>query len=251
MMSQDEELPNYGFEGNSLGSVPARAYYHSVVQSLRESTAKIDLQPERLKKVFAAARAEADRSAAILMFALAEDLMLTAIHRHCNTKVPGGWKDVTEGSGLLATANDRLTFLFIVNWIHPITHANLRLMKTIRNRLAHHADVEGFSDAKIRGAIGSMSPVERPMLDRIAEDGRPLPETIAPRHLFLMRSASAIVHLQSELAIAPEARAHQIAPGHVAGRWEDLPVNMRELNEISASHTVEVMKDATAAGANA
>jgi hypothetical protein len=120
----------------------------------------------------------------------------------------------------------------------------LRLMKTIRNRFAHHADVEGFSDAKIKGAIGSMSPVEKAMIAKMSEEGASPPEKITPRQLFLMRSASTIVKLQSELAVAPEARANQIAPGHVAGRWEDLPVNMRDLFEISASHTVDVMKGA-------
>jgi hypothetical protein len=131
------------------------------------------LQPERLKKVFAVAKAEADRSAAILMFALAEDLMLAAIHRHCNTQIPGGWKDVTEGNGLLATASDRLTFLFIVNWLRPSTHANLRLMKSVRNRFAHHADVEGFDDAKIRGAIGSMFAIEKEMINGVSEEYLP------------------------------------------------------------------------------
>jgi hypothetical protein len=211
-MSQDKELPTYGIEDDSLASVGFRAYYHHLVQGIRKAVAEIDLQPDRVKRVFAAARAEADRSAAILMFALAEDLMLTAIHRHCNTEIPGGWKDVTEGNGLLATASDRLTFLFIVNWIHPATHANLRLMKAIRNRFAHHADVEGFSDAKIMGSIGSMFAIEKAMIKGVSEEQLPQ----RPKKLT---------------------------------SWKDLPANVQEIFEIAGSYQMAILRDAATAEA--
>ena len=91
----------------------AQGIYDARVKMAREETAKLDLSADRIKKVFEKARGEADRSAAILMFALAEDLMIEAIERYCQTKLPGKhrWEDVKSVNGLLGTAQDRMTFL--------------------------------------------------------------------------------------------------------------------------------------------
>ncbi len=166
-----ETDPTWGFEGDSMEVRVARAMYGSAVERVRQHAAELDLQPERLRRVFKTARSEADRSAAILVFALAEDLMLDAIKRYLNADVRGGWAEVTSGNGLLATANDRITLLCLLRWIHPSVYADLRLLKSIRNRFAHHAEVSSFDDSVIRNWIGAISHTEASALAAVTRDG--------------------------------------------------------------------------------
>ena len=91
---------------------------------------------ERIQQAFAIAKTEADRSASILLFALAEDMMLDSFKCHLNSNLRGGWSGVTGSNGLLATASDRITLLELLYWIRPQTCTDQRLMKSIRNRFA-------------------------------------------------------------------------------------------------------------------
>jgi hypothetical protein len=239
---ETEAQPTWGFEGDSMEVRVARAMYGTAIDSVRQHAAKLDLRTERLRGVFRTARSEADRSAAILVFALAEDLMLDAIKRYLKADVKGGWAEVTGSNGLLATANDRITFLCLLQWIHPVVYADLRLLKSIRNRFAHHADVSSFEDSVIRNWIGAISSVESAPLAAAsgAEVGHPTkPST---RQLFLMRSALVVTRLVANLAVAPQARALQVAPGHVEGpTWELYPDNLKELYRIAAEVVLSVI----------
>jgi len=161
------------------------------------------------------------------------------------TDFRGGWDDVTGGNGLLATANDRLTFLILLGWIHPSVYADLRLLKSIRNRFAHHADVSNFEDAIVRSWIGAFSITEKPILEEahniITSAGKP-----GAQQLYLMRSALVVTQLVANLAVAPEARALRIAPGHVERQeWEHLPSNPKELKRIAAEVIVAVANEAS------
>jgi DNA-binding MltR family transcriptional regulator len=171
-------------ENNTVLVRVARAMYGQQVDHVRQHAAELDLKPERLRRVFLAARTEADRSVAILMFALAEDLMLDAIKRYLNGDVKGGWDEVTSANGLLANANDRITLLHLLSWIHPAVYADLRLLKSIRNRFAHHADVSNFEDGKIRSWISAISLTEAAALAAAIEAGVPRPTKFSARQLF-------------------------------------------------------------------
>lgn len=243
MADEEKAETTYGFEGNSPLIRATRAMYGQMVESVRQHAASLDLQHERLRRVFLAARSEADRSAAILMFALAEDLMLDAIKRYCNSDVKGSWEEITGGNGLLATANDRITFLYLLEWIHPNVYSDLRLLKSIRNRFAHHADVSNFEDSKIKSWIAAMKINEGFMLTSVSETDLPRPETFTTRQMFLMRSSLVITRLVSNLAIAPEARASRVAPGYVEGRdWDLYPDNLKELNRIAAEAVIDILQ---------
>jgi hypothetical protein len=234
--------PTWGFEGDSMEVRVARAMYGTAVDSVREHAAKLALQPERLRRVFRTARSEADRSAAILVFALAEDLMLDAIKRYLKAGVKGGWAEVTGSNGLLATANDRITLLCLLQWIHPVVYADLRLLKSIRNRFAHHGDVSSFEDTVIRNWIRAISANESAPLAAAAGAEAGHPTQPNARQSFLMRSALVVTRLVANLAVAPRARASQVAPGHVGGpTWELYPDNLKELNRIAAEVILSVI----------
>jgi len=161
----DEEAkpaPTWGFDGDDAETVVARAIYASGVTRVRAEVAQLDVQSQRIRRVFESARREADRSAAILIFALIEDLMLESFKNNLSgSNIKGGWDEITRGDGLLATANDRLSLLGMLDWMQPKVYEELRLLKSIRNRFAHHADVDGFDDRNIRSWIGALHPAEK------------------------------------------------------------------------------------------
>lgn len=211
--------------------------YGHQVGIIRDQVAKYDIQADRLRKTYAAAREEADRSAAILLFAMAEDVMLHGLKQHLSGEVAGGWADISSGNGLLATANDRITLLALLGWIQPHVYADLRIMKAIRNRFAHHPDVIGFDESKIRSFIASLSPQEKAPLSAADKTSKRL----TPRQLYLLRAGCTLMRLVHNLAVGPAARQANIAPGHVAdGDWAKAPANMKELHRIIAEHMLLV-----------
>ena len=151
-------------QAEALVTLVGNAIYKHQVETARKRAASFAIDLNRIRRVFTTAFAESDRSAAILLFALAEDLMLHCLREYLNANVPGGWKSVTDANGVLATASDRITILHLLFWIRGATSADLRLLKSIRNRFAHHADVDSFDDPKIRGWVSSLSPYETPAL---------------------------------------------------------------------------------------
>lgn len=237
---RDSEENNWGFGTEDSVNAVAGSLYGFHVNTVREEAAKYDIRANRLRNTYSAARAEADRSAAILLFAMAEDLMLDGLKQHLHGEVKGGWQEVSSGNGLLATANDRVTLLALLGWIHPTVYADLRIMKTIRNRFAHHPDIIGFDEDKVRSQISSLSPLDKAPLQSM-EAGDAL---LSPRQLYLLRAGSTLMQLVQNLAVLPAARRENIAPrhGYVLGDWEHVPSNLQELHRILAEHMVAVVQ---------
>lgn len=222
-------------DDSSLRVRVAKAIYGTQVSHARAKAEAHDLQLDRLRRVFATARTESDRSAAILIFALAEDLMLDGFKANMNPGVKGGWASVTDANGVLATASDRITMLQLLYWVRDRTCEDLRLLKSIRNRFAHHADLESFADPKIAGWISSLSHREKPVFTLFPEDERKAWRSFTSRELYLMRACSAVAQLVSDLAVGPAASAERVAPGDVEGRdFDALPENLKEARRVTA-----------------
>lgn len=187
---------------------------------------------ERIEATFNIARNEADRSASILLFALAEDLMLQCFKAHMNPKGQGGWDGLTRGNGLLATASDRISLLELLYWIRPNTGSDLRIMKSIRNRFAHHADVHSFDDKIVAGWISSMRHHEDPVLSQTDQYKSKKPDM---RSLYLMRVAGALSNLSSDLAIGPIAQQERLHPGELfQGDFDSQPACIQESARMQA-----------------
>lgn len=195
----------------------ARSIYEAQVQQARKLAATYDTQFDRIKRVLNVAGIEADRSASILIFALAEDLMLQCFRANFNPKPRGGWDAITEGHGVLATASDRITMLELLQWVSPEVIADLRLLKSIRNRFAHHADVEGFEDKKILGWVTSLSPVEKRITEALGAEMTSEWRKLTPREIFLTRAACVVFKLAFDLAVGPAAVKAGVNFADVAG----------------------------------
>lgn len=240
---KDNDENNWGFGTGDPVSRLAGTLYGTQVKKVSEKVATYDIGAKRLRSTFNAARSEADRSAAILIFALADDLMLSGLEQHLRGHVKGGWAEVSSGNGLLATATDRITLLALLAWIEPVVYSDLRALKSIRNLFAHHPDAIGFDDEKAKSYIATLSPFEKEMSRQMALGGD---APISQRQIYLIRSGFTLTHLVHNLAVGPLAREEHVAPGHVERvNWEELPSNIRELYNILGEHIVSVMKPAS------
>jgi len=191
---------------------------------------QLALPMERVDKAFKVACAEADRSASILLFALVEDLMLDALKLHLNPNVKGGWKALTDGGGLLATASDRIILLELLYWIAPGTGGDLRLMKSIRNRFAHHAEVNSFEDKTISGWITSMTDYENTTV-KLFTKRKELAEApgLTLQDRFLLRALGTIWRLVRDLAIAPIAMQNRVSVNTLMqAPFDEMPENVKQ-----------------------
>ena len=233
----------WGFDGDDLTTKVARAIYGVGVAKVRESVSKIDLEIDRLNLVFERALIEADRSSSILIFALIEDIMIASIKKNLFCPMRGSWDDVTGGNGLLATANDRLDLISILGWLQERTYKDILILKSIRNRFAHHADVLDFSDPKMMSWISNLFGRESHILKMYPQfvSGE---LKLSWRHLYLIRAILVVEGLIADLTIAPLARVERVAVQHAhGGTWEDSPENLKALRRLAARHILIVLRN--------
>lgn len=219
---------------NELIERVGKAIYENVVSRAKKRVGASNLYLERITSAFEAARSEADRLAAILLFALAEDLMLECLKQHLNPKVNGGWKSVSEGNGVIATASDRIVLLELLYWIRPRSGADLRLLKAIRNRFAHHAEVSSFDDRKIAGWVSSLTPYEKILENTTLIEKLPK-QSWTNRELYLARSTSSLISLVFDLSIGPVAQQERINPQDInSASFDSQPDNMKNALRLQA-----------------
>ena len=230
-------------DDEQLLSKVADALRKAEVAMARKDVEEQVLPLERLKSAFLVAQVEADRSASILLFALAEDIMLEAFKCHLNPSIRGGWSGVTGGNGVLATASDRIALLELLYWIRPRSCADLRLMKSIRNRFAHHAEVNSFGDTKVAGWVTSMTSYEDPALTLIRKQIGQADRTLSLRERFLMRSLGTLVNLATDLAVGPIATKRRVSPSDLTGGgFDSQPDNIKEATLFQAGMYIDLMK---------
>jgi DNA-binding MltR family transcriptional regulator len=234
------ELPDAERDHGLLDRV-ASAIYDAQVKRARQSVEEYDFQLDRMKQFFALIPLETDRSLAILLFALAEDLMLSSLKYYMSSKTKAVWDQATSGNGVLATASDRISILELLGWMHPNTAKHLRLMKNIRNRFAHHADVNDFSDKKIMSWISTMAPLEIRVTQEINKNDFYQKIILESRDLFIIRSILIITMLVNDLSVLPAAKAQQVSARHVNGiDFDDGPAPLQELRRIAASSIISI-----------
>lgn len=227
------------FDEEAVGRV-AEAIQAAAIAHARKRIEEHNFATERIETTFGVAQSEADRSASILLFALVEDLMLECLKTHLNPQAYGGWEGATGGNGLLATASDRISLLELLYWIRPSTGADLRLMKSIRNRFAHHANVHNFQDSKMSGWVSSMSQHERPIF---RETGYYLDKRPTVRDLYLMRAIGTIYRLISDLAIGPVAMQERLDPSQLIGEdFSEQPLTVQNATRSQARLMLQVAR---------
>ncbi|MFM2149694.1 MAG: hypothetical protein RLZZ187_2000 [Pseudomonadota bacterium] len=228
--------PEEGLTGNKFVEVVGKAIYGVHVQAARSALDDLELPYQHISAALTEARdASDDRTAAIVLFALLDDLSIRLIQRNLDPNVKGGISRLFDGYGFLSTANARMTMAAALRWIDPRTHNELDLLRRIRNEFAHNVAVRSLADDPVAGWLSSMQPTERRF--RAGVDAalvlkpdlqvRPL-EAYTLRQRLIARGAWLVKQVTFEIPVLPVAQLHQVSPDDVFGDWDATPASFRE-----------------------
>ncbi|WP_447911177.1 hypothetical protein [Brevundimonas bullata] len=226
-MDEPKKLSPLGNDQHEVERV-AKAIYQVQVQSARRSVAEIEFDLDEMKRVIDVAIAESDRAASILLFSYAEDMMVEGIKRNLKGDLKGGFKSLLAPNGLLATAHNRTTLLAALRWISTETYEALNVLRSIRNRFAHHVACDSFDDKVISGMVTSLPAFEKPITEQTRE------KFVGMRQVYLARSLLTVYRVMHEVAVLPHAMANHVDPRDVGGPYEDRPASVHELGLAAA-----------------
>ncbi len=207
------------------------------MQRAREKAASIELPAARIQDTLREVRDCADdRAAVIMLFALIEDLLTELMKGNMDAKLKGGLSRLFDHQGVLGTASARITLAAALQWVTPGIHAELDLLRKMRNEFAHKVRVRHLTDDPVAGWLTSMHPGERDFQAGLDEalrlkpvlQMRPMNE-YTPRQRLVARGASLVGALCWQIPSMPLAREHGIHPREVFGSYDDMPVSAREV----------------------
>ena len=159
-----------------------------------------------------------DRAAAITIFALFDDLLLKVMQEHFDPDIPGGFDSIFHPSAFLGTAHNRLKLALALRWVEKTTYQDINLLRSIRNRFAHHIEAKTFDDARMAGYITSLSENDR--------DRNEL-EQVEPRNRFIYLSVKIFMTFVIQITTFPYSLILGISSRDILGNYENLPENLK------------------------
>jgi hypothetical protein len=208
----------------------AATMHGAIVKEAETSAAKHEIPLDKITAAISEAIAVPDRTAAIVIFALIDDLMIFFLSKYLNPGLRGGLGVLFERDGLLSTAHRRITLSAALYWINSGTYNDLDLLRNIRNRFAHEVSVRSFTDDRVRGYVASLAPGEARLYEsEIGANFRPK-DTLSPREIYLLRAIKLVGQLCADFVLLPSARANRVAPADLfKDGFETLPENLKNL----------------------
>jgi hypothetical protein len=241
----------------------AEAMYLSAVQGARDHVASRSLPTEKIQTVFEDSFKASDREAAIVIFALVDDIATEFFREKLTGTVSGGIDQTfLSGNGILASAYNKILLLAGLEWIRGEVYNQLRFMRRVRNEFAHHVEYKSFNQSPIRDYIDAMSETEGPAFQALRDHvlsveyaTEPsskkevaeaiLNERITSRAKFLARSALAVGSMVQDLAIIQAAIRHRVDPRSIAGHgFDEQPENVKALLRTVARLASIILGDA-------
>jgi hypothetical protein len=224
----------------------AEALYLTAVRSAQERIAARPMPTEKIKAVFEDALAASDREAAIIIFALIDDIATEFFRERLTGKVPNGVEQAfLTGNGLLASGYNKILLLAGLEWIRIETYRELNLIRRVRNEFAHHVEYRAFGDSPIRDYIESMDQSDlsvtqvlreqefpsrlsdQPLVLKIVDDL--FAGGLSSRAKFLIRSCLATARMAQDIEIIQAAVFHRVDPRSLAAGFDSLPDNIKDL----------------------
>jgi DNA-binding MltR family transcriptional regulator len=219
----------------------AKALYDSAVRQAFDAVSAAPVDIEKIGRVLDEVRASSDRAAAILLFALIDDLTIFHFSRYLNHDIRGGVASLFEANGMLSTANNRFTLAAAMFWIDQETYADLHIVRKIRNHFAHETEISSFDHERVNGLIHSLSHSESPILK--TDELEFLREfKLSCRCLFLVRSGLLVNRLVQDLIVRHPSMLHRVSPRDVMNvEWEKQPQNIASLTRCIARFALQVI----------
>jgi hypothetical protein len=229
----------------------AKAIYDHAVKSAVKSIEENKIDYQLIRSVEQNIERESDRSCAIIIFSLIDELMQGLILAECEASVPR-LKDrlFDPQSGMLPNTAKRIFFAMALKWISKETFHTLNILRKVRNEFAHTIACDRFDHVKIRGLLSSIASVNKDGFVaalEVALDGLGIPEKFddalaeyskKERFFFLVECALTMDRLVREMAVFPEVQRWRIDSGDVVNRYDNLPgipSNLRGMSHAAMS----------------
>jgi hypothetical protein len=178
--------------------IAAKAMYEHQVQRALEAISKLSLDLSRIRHTFEDVLDETDRSCAITIFALIDEIISELFLFHINPGFEQRKRRLFDEFGLLPTASRRIQMLFALNWIKDVTFHDLNLLRKIRNDFAHRSNLRSFGASPIKGYLTSFKSPGLDILDSVLSVLDSSPDEIKPDPIRLAFKPSAIRRVFSE-----------------------------------------------------
>jgi DNA-binding MltR family transcriptional regulator len=217
------------------------AIYGVAVKAAEEDATKCEIPVEAITAAISEAIGAPDRTAAIVIFALIDDLMIAFLSKHMNPQIRGGLDTLFERNGILSTAHGRITLSAALNWIDKSTYQDLHLLRDIRNKFAHRVALRSFAHDPIRGYIASLSRRADAIYKTEVTEFRPQ-ESLSARELYLLRALSVVDAVCFDFTHLPAARLHRVNPQDMfkGGEFDAVPEGLQNLNRATARFFLQI-----------
>ena len=164
-MPSETRAPPSGEPNLSPREVIAKALYAHMVGEAVKFIEQKHINHQLIRSVAQNMHRESDRSCAIILCSLIDELIQDLILEECNASVPRLKARMFDPqSGMLPNSAKRIFFAVALKWISEDTFHNLNIIRKIRNEFAHDIGCEDLSHAKIRGFLASLAPLNKEQL---------------------------------------------------------------------------------------
>lgn len=229
-MSRSKNYQNIAFD----------AFIESLAQQARHKISEHTIPTERIMKTLSLSLDVSDRDAAIIIFALIDDLSKSFLTSKLIGSVSSGIENsFFKTNGMLSSAYNKLLLMGGLEWITHDTYHDLSILRKIRNHFAHNVEFSDFNQEVIHGHISSMNKREQLMIKMLPDGEKP--KKLSPRDLFLIRSSLAVLSLVRDMIYIDTATKYNISPNHIMQKGGDVPLNVKELTKAILSHSLDLI----------
>lgn len=220
--------------GIDLRTRVAEAIYRTSLDQATQEINKKTLVLSDVENAFLEAYEANDRACAIIIFALADQLLIDIFSCHLIKPSKEFHSKILGDNGILPTASSRITMTYALAWITPNTYHDLNLMRKIRNRFAHEMKAKTFSDHAMSGLLSSFKVSSRVTLINILalvfdnqnerkEKHNYLLEEYHKKgkFFFCLNSAFMIEDMVLQALVSPIALSMRVHPHDIISTWHD------------------------------
>jgi hypothetical protein len=260
-MPSETREPLEGERGLSPLDHAAIALYEELVKHAIKLIEQKQINYQLVRSVAENIKRESDRSCAIILGSLMDEVIQDLILEECNATVSRLRARMFDPqSGMLPNMARRIFFAVALEWITQGTFHNLNIARKIRNEFAHNIACENFNHAKIRGLLASISPCHKKQFEAMVRaaittasqtdksiDESKTENVIAEYdkrgRFFFIAECGCILHdVVTEMCVFPEAQRKGINPRDIVSRGFDrMPDNLRRMSRSTARLILETV----------
>jgi DNA-binding MltR family transcriptional regulator len=214
----------------------AESLYEGALTVALEECRKISLDAHYYRRIFDEAIKQNDRTAAIVLYAALDDLIVHHMKWHLRTGKKT--EKLFDGNGPLANSANRLDLVYALMWIDTGIYQASHVFRRIRNDFAHNVVIASFDQAEVFDRIQSIEP--KTSEDAISQEffsKFSASRMEDPRKYFLCNFIAVLSYLNTQIICSPIAQRHSVAAGDLIQKVSDSDIpSVSELGYLAGEY---------------